>query len=203
MKRLARLQCNVSIGSEPNTHGQRTHISTNQPRKDYETLMTTSTDLKQETQDGENLMTTYIDSKQETQDAPLIPQEKDLNLKAKNQITIGDVTDKSDTATDSSFASSVSTDQDVDADWWEEEMNALAATENYSDWISLDQILLLEEIRPYVSDDIYQQMLSQECSMDEYGYLNDELWSRIATMPEDVSHELFELMSTMGLLERS
>ena len=165
--------------------------------------MTTSTDPKQETQDGENLMTTYIDSKQETSNGSLISQEEDLDLTAAVQISIGAVADTSEPTTDQSSTSSVSTDQDVDADWWEEEMNSLAATENYSDWISLDQILLLEEIRPYVSDDVYQQMLSQECSMDEYGLVNDALWSRIAVMPEAISHELFELMSTMGLLERA
>ena len=165
--------------------------------------MTTSTHPKQETQDGENLMTTYIDFKQETSNAPLISQEEDLSLKAIAQISIGAVADTSEPTTGLSSTSSVSTDQDVDADWWEEEMNSLAATENYSDWISLDQILLLEEIRPYVSDDVYQQMLSQECSRDDYSLANDELWSRIATMPEDISHELFELMSTIGLLERS
>ena len=95
--------------------------------------MTTSTDPKQETQDGETLMTTYVDSKQETSNAPLISQEKDLNLKAKAQISIGVVTNTSEPTTDLSSTSSVSTDQDVDADWWEEEMNSLAATENYSD----------------------------------------------------------------------
>ena len=165
--------------------------------------MTTSTDLKQETQDGENLMTTYIDSKQETSNGFQISQKKDLDLTAEAYIGIDAGTDASEATTDLSSIASVSTDQDVKVDWWEEEINSLAATENYSDWISLDQILLLEEIRPYVSDDVYQQMLSQECSMGEYGLVNDELWSRIAVMPEDISHELFELMSTMGLLKRS
>ena len=165
--------------------------------------MTTSTDLEQETQDGENLMTTYIDSKQETSNGSQNAQKKDLDLTAEASVGIDAGTDTSETTTDLSSTSSVSTDQDVNVDWWEEEINSLAATENYSDWISLDQILLLEEIRPYLSDDVYQQMLSQECSRDEYGLVDDELWSRIATMPEDISHELFELMSTMGLIERS
>ena len=165
--------------------------------------MTNSTDLKQEKQDGENLMTTYIDSKQETSNGFQISQKKDLDLTAEAYIGIDAGTDASEATTDLSSIASVSTNQDVNADWWEEGINSLSATANYSDWISLDQILLLEEIRPYVSEGVYQQMLSQECSRDDDDLVNDELWSRIATMPEDLSHELFELMSTMGLQERS
>lgn len=101
--------------------------------------------------------------------------------------------------TENAQATDVNTDlvTDLEDYLWEQEIDRLAATENYSSWVSLDQILSLEEIRPYVSDDVYQQMLSQITSTGDEYFGTDELWSRIATMPEDISHELFEVMSSL------
>jgi len=151
--------------------------------------MTTSTDLKQESQhinpadNGETIVTTNVSvGTNNLRRSQTLPNDE-LSL------------------TENAQATDVNTDLATDLEdyLWEQEIDRLAATENYSPWVSLDQILLLEEIRPYVSDDVYQQMLSQATSTDDEYFGTDELWSRIATMPEDISHELFEVMSSLDI----
>jgi len=151
--------------------------------------MTTSTDRKQESQNinqsdyGETIVTTNVSADTETLSQFQTRPDNELDL------TVTPHTMDVDTESSTDLADYL----------WEQEINLLVATENYSPWISLDQIDLLEEIRPYVSDDVYQEILSQAGSTDGDHFLTDELWSRIATMPEDISHKLFEVMSSLDL----
>jgi hypothetical protein len=151
--------------------------------------MTTSTDHKQESQGAnpmdyvETIISSTSDADMETLSPYQTRPDNEFGLSARPRTTSAD------------------TEMPTDGNdyLWEQEINLLAATETYSPWISLDQILLLEEIRPYVSDDVYQQILIQADSTDDTHFSTDELWSRIAIMPEDISHELFEVMSSLDL----
>ena len=130
-------------------------------------------------------MTTYKNAKQENSDSLLITQDLEkLN-----------VTPKTDTTSDiGPQTTTVSDNPGIDDDRWEEEIEILAATQYYSDWMPLEQIRMLEDIRPDVSEEVLQMMLNQELSLDD-DFISDDLLSRTAHLSDDDSHELFALMS--------
>ena len=130
-------------------------------------------------------MTTYSDSKQETSDSLLITQAVEALDSTSETVTTSDI---------GQHATTVSDNPEIDDDRWEEEIEILAATQHYSDWTSLEQIRMLEDIRPNVSEEVFQLMLDQEFSLDD-DFISDELLSRTATLSANESHELFELMS--------
>ena len=136
-------------------------------------------------------MTTYSDSKQETLNSLQITQTlEELNSTSEISYTI----DVGQQATKPTKPTTVSDNPETYNDRWEEEIDLLAATQYYSNWMSLEQIRMLEDIRPNVSEEVFQLMLDQEFSLDD-DFISDELLSRTATLSENESHELFELMS--------
>ena len=148
-------------------------------------------------------MTTYSDSKQETLNSLQITQTLEkLNSTSEISYTI-DVGQQATKATKPTKLTkptkptkptTVSDNPETYNDRWEEEIDLLAATQYYSNWMSLEQIRMLEDIRPNVSEEVFQLMLDQEFSLDD-DFISDELLSRTATLSEYESHELFELMS--------
>ena len=133
-------------------------------------------------------MTTYSDSKQETLNSSRITQA----LEEPNSTS--EISNTTDVGQQATKATTVSDNPEIYDDHWEEEIEILAATQHYSDWTSLEQIRMLEDIRPNVSEEVFQLMLDQEFSLDD-DFISDELLSRTATLSENESHELFELMS--------
>jgi hypothetical protein len=139
-------------------------------------------------------MTTYSDSKQETLNSLQITQTlEELNSTSEISYTI-DVGQQATKATKPTKPTTVSDNPETYDDRWEEEIDLLAATQYYSNWMSLEHISMIEDIRPDVSEEILQLMMDQELSMDE-DFISDELLSRAATLSETKSHELFGLMS--------
>ena len=132
-------------------------------------------------------MTTYSDSKQENSDSLLITQDLEKLASASETVSISDIVQPPSPPI-------VSDDPGMDDDRWEEEIEILAATQYYSDRMPLEQIRMLEDIRSDVSEEVFQMMLNQEFSLDD-DFISDELLSRTATLSENESHELFELMS--------
>ena len=132
-------------------------------------------------------MTTYSDSKQENSDSLLITQDLEKLASASETVSIADIGQPPSPPI-------VSDDPGMDDDRWEEEIEILAATQYYSDRMPLEQIRMLEDIRSDVSEEVFQMMLNQEFSLDD-DFISDELLSRTATLSENESHELFELMS--------
>ena len=132
-------------------------------------------------------MTTYSDSKQENSDSLLITQDLEKLASASETVSISDIGQPPSPPI-------VSDDPGMDDDRWEEEIEILAATQYYSDRMPLEQIRMLEDIRSDVSEEVFQMMLNQEFSLDD-DFISDELLSRTATLSENESHELFELMS--------
>ena len=132
-------------------------------------------------------MTTYSDSKQETSDSLLITQAVEALDSTSETVTTSDIGQPPPPPV-------VSDNPGIDDDRWEDEFEILAATQHYSDWTSLEQIRMLEDIRSDVSEEVFQLMLDQEFSLDD-DFISDELLSRTATLSANESHELFELMS--------
>ena len=110
-------------------------------------------------------MTTYSDSKQETLNSFRITQA----LEEPNSTS--EISNTTDVGQQATKATTVSDNPETYDDRWEEEIDLLVATQYYSNWMSLEQIRMEEDIRPNVSEEVLQLMMDQELSMDEDFYL--------------------------------
>ena len=145
-------------------------------------------------------MTTYSDSIQGTSDPSQTPQVEEFNSETETYVTADVHTEKSEPAADSSDPTAASRDTGTDTDRWDSEV---LFPEMPEDEMSEDEMHELAELDRYYSEMSAGELL-QEAEFESYwgnlpGLDTDEFWSRIATMSEDESHELFEVMSIMGI----
>ena len=78
----------------------------------------------------------------------------------------------------------------------EDQIDLLAATQDYSSWMSLEQVRWLEDMRHLVSYEEFEELLSQETASVYPESDSDALSDRILDMNDEESHRFFELMAS-------
>ena len=80
----------------------------------------------------------------------------------------------------------------------EDQIDLLSATQDYSSWMSLEQVRWLEDMRHRVSSEEYEELLSRETTSVYPESDSDALSDRILDMNDEESHQFFELMASSG-----
>ena len=78
----------------------------------------------------------------------------------------------------------------------EDQIDLLSATQDYSSWMSLEQVRWLEDMRHRVSSEEYEELLSRETTSVYPESDSDALSDRILDMNDEESHQFFELMAS-------
>ena len=78
----------------------------------------------------------------------------------------------------------------------EDQIDLLAATQDYSSWMSLEQVRWLEDMRHRVSCEDFEEILSRETASVYPESDSDALSDRILDMNDEESHQFFELMAS-------
>ena len=81
----------------------------------------------------------------------------------------------------------------------EDEIDLLAATQDYSSWMSLEQVRWLEDMRHRVSCEEFEEILSREAISVYPESDSDALSDRILDMNDEESHQFFELMASLDI----
>ena len=80
----------------------------------------------------------------------------------------------------------------------EDQIDLLSATQDYSSWMSLEQVRWLEDMRHRVSCEEFEEILSREATSLYPESDSDALSDRILDMNDEESHQFFELMASSG-----
>ena len=80
----------------------------------------------------------------------------------------------------------------------EDQIDLLSATQDYSSWMSLEQVRWLEDMRHRVSSEEFEELLSRETTSVYPESDSDALSDRILDMNDEESHQFFELMASSG-----
>ena len=78
----------------------------------------------------------------------------------------------------------------------EDQIDLLSATQDYSSWMSLEQVRWLEDMRHRVSSEEFEELLSRETTSVYPESDSDALSDRILDMNDEESHQFFELMAS-------
>ena len=81
----------------------------------------------------------------------------------------------------------------------EDQIDLLAATQDYSSWMSLEQVRWLEDMRHRVSCEEFEEILSREATSLYPESDSDALSDRILDMNDEESHQFFELMASLDI----
>ena len=81
----------------------------------------------------------------------------------------------------------------------EDQIDLLAATQDYSSWMSLEQVRWLEDMRHRVSCEEFEEILSREATSVYPESDSDALSDRILDMNDEESHQFFELMASLDI----
>ena len=81
----------------------------------------------------------------------------------------------------------------------EDQIDLLAATQDYSPRMSLEQVRWLEDMRHRVSCEEFEEILSREATSLYPESDSDALSDRILDMNDEESHQFFELMASLDI----
>ena len=81
----------------------------------------------------------------------------------------------------------------------EDQIDLLSATQDYSSWMSLEQVRWLEDMRHRVSCEEFEEILSREAISVYPESDSDALSDRILDMNDEESHQFFELMASLDI----